>query len=102
MQGHIRRRGKASFEYIVDVGLAPAQRCQDCGRRFWVERRPKAKCPKCGGRLTETEERRRQTKAGFATRKEARAAMNQVLVAVAEHGYVAPTHLTVHQYLVDE
>ena len=40
MQGHIRKRGKASHKYIVDVGLAPAQRRQACGRRFWVEAAP--------------------------------------------------------------
>ena len=41
MQGHIRRRDAGSWEYTIDVGRAPAQRCQSCGRRFWVERRPK-------------------------------------------------------------
>jgi len=67
----VRRRGKGSSEYIADVGVHPAERCQRCGRRFWVERKPKGVCPTCGGRLIETEERRRQTKAGFPTRKEA-------------------------------
>jgi rRNA maturation endonuclease Nob1 len=51
MRGHIRHRGKASFEYIVDIGTASAQRCQGCGRRFWVERKPREACPKCGGQL---------------------------------------------------
>ena len=88
MQGHIRSRGKRSFEYIVDVGMAQAQRCQSCGRRFWVERKLKESCPSCGSRLSETEERRRETKAGFRTRKEAQAAMSKVLVAVE----VARTH----------
>ena len=102
MQGHIRSRGKRSFEYIVDVGMAQAQRCQSCGRRFWVERKLKEACPSCGGRLSETEERRRETKAGFRTRKEAQAAMSKVLVAVAEHSYVTPTKLTVREYLQKE
>ncbi len=102
MQGHIRRRGPHSYEYIVDVGTAAAQRCQSCGRRFWVERRPKESCPSCGGRLIETEERRRETKAGFATRKECQAAMDKVLVAVEEKTYVAPTKLTLREYLQKE
>jgi integrase len=102
MQGHVRRRGKASWEYIADVGLHPAQRCQTCHQRFWVERRLKVECPKCGGRLTETEERRRQTKAGFATRAEAQAAMNKTIVAVAEHNFVTPTRLTLREYLTRE
>jgi integrase/DNA-directed RNA polymerase subunit RPC12/RpoP len=103
MQGHIRRRGKGgSFEYIIDIGDSQAQRCQTCSRRFWVERQPLAVCPRCGGRLELVVERRRQTKAGFASRKEARSAMNKVLAAVSERSYVAPTRLTVEQFLVGE
>jgi hypothetical protein len=71
LQGHIRTRGPAgSWEYILDVGRYGAQRCQDCGRHFWIERRPKESCPACGGELRETEERRRETKGGFASRKD--------------------------------
>ncbi len=70
MRGHIRRRGDpGSWEFIIDVGMATAQRCQACDTRFWMERKPKPCCPKCGGELLETEERRRKTQAGFATRK---------------------------------
>ena len=50
MQGHIRSAARAAaIEYIVDIGVAQAQRCQGCGRRFWVERKPRAACPRCGG-----------------------------------------------------
>jgi integrase len=99
MQGHVRRRGKDSWEYIADIGMHEAERCQSCRRRFWTERRPREICPKCGGRLIETEERRRQTKAGFATRGEAQAAMNKVLVAVEERSFVAPSKLSLREYL---
>ena len=102
MRGHIRRRGTASFEYIVDVGTAPAQRCEVCNKRFWLERRAKESCPACGGRLVETEERRRAIKAGFASRKEAQAAMAKVMVAVEERSYLAPSKLTVREYLTKE
>ena len=103
MRGLVRKRGEpGSWEYIVDVGLAAAQRCQSCKKRFWVERRPKATCPKCGGALRETEERRRETKAGFATQKECQAAMNKLLVAVEQHSYAAPTKASVREYLVKE
>jgi integrase len=102
MRGHIRKRGSASYEYIVDVGLAPAQRCQGCNKRYWLERKPKESCPACGGRLHETEERRRAIKAGFASRKEAQAAMAKVMVAVEESSYVAPSKLTVREYLTKE
>jgi hypothetical protein len=102
MRGHIRKRGSSSYEYIVDVGTAPAQRCESCKKRFWLERRPKEACPVCGGRLHETEERRRAIKAGFVSRKEAQAAMAKVMVAVEERSYVAPSRLTVREYLTKE
>jgi len=75
-QGHTRKRAPAgSWEYILDVGRYGAQRCQGCGKRFWIERRPKDLCPACGGQLRETEERRRETKGGFASRKDCQAAL---------------------------
>jgi DNA-directed RNA polymerase subunit RPC12/RpoP len=102
MQGHIRRRSPHSYEYIVDVGTSAAQRCQRCGKRFWVEGRPKESCPACGGKVLETEEHRRETKAGFAARKECQAAMAKVLVAVEERTYVAPSKTTVREFLQKE
>jgi len=103
MRGHARKRGEpGSWEYIVDVGMHAAERCTACNKRFWVERRPKQQCPRCRGTLSETEERRRETKAGFATRKECVAAMNKILVAVEQHNYSAPTKASVREYLVKE
>jgi integrase len=105
VRGHVRHRGEeraGSWEYIVDIGLAAAQRCADCNKRLWVERRPAKSCPKCGGALTETEERRRETKSGFATQKECVAAMNKLLVKVEQHNYTAPTKASVKDYLKKE
>jgi len=103
MRGHVRKRGEpGSWEYIVDVGIASAQRCTVCNKRLWIERRPKAKCPKCGGGLRETEERRRETKSGFATQKECQAAMNKLLVAVEQQTYAAPSKASVREYLTKE
>ncbi len=105
MRGHVRHRGEerlGSWEYIVDVGMHAAQRWPTCEKRFWVERRPLASCPKCDGVLKETEERRRAIKAGFATQKECQAAMNKLLVAVEEQSYTAPTKASVREYLTKE
>jgi integrase len=103
MRGHLRKRGEpGSWEYIVDVGLAAAQRCQDCNKRLWIERRPKESCPRCRGKLVETEECRRETKAGFATQKACQAAMNKLLVAVEQQSYSAPTKASVREYLTKE
>jgi integrase len=105
MRGHVRHRGgssSGSWEYIVDVGLAAAQRCESCHARCWIERRPKESCPRCGAALTETEERRRETKAGFGTRKACVAAMNKLLVAVEQQSYSAPTKASVREFLTKE
>jgi predicted RNA-binding Zn-ribbon protein involved in translation (DUF1610 family) len=103
MRGHIRRRGDpGSWEYIIDVGMATAQRCSICGKRFWMEGKPKAACPKCSGTLIEIEERRRKTQAGFRCRKDAEAAMNKVMTAVEERSYVVPTRITAREYLLKE
>jgi len=103
MRGHIRKRGNpGSWEYNVDIGLAAAQRCAACNKRTWIERKPLTKCPKCGGELIETEERRRAIKGGFATQKEAQAAMNKVISAVEECRYVAPSTLNLRDYLLKE
>ena len=105
MRGHVRHRGDeraGSWEYIVDVGLHAAQRCPSCKKRSWVERRPAKACPKCGGELTETEERRRETKSGFATQKECESAMNKLLVKVEEQVYTPPTKASVREYLTKE
>jgi len=105
MRGHVRHRGEeraGSWEYIVDIGLAAVQRCTACNKRVWIERRPKEVCPKCGGMTIQTEERRRETKSGFATQKECQAAMNKLLVAVEQHNYSAPTKASVKDYLKKE
>ena len=102
MRGHIRRRGEGSFEYIVDIGSAAAQRCQACKRRFWVERKPKERCAKCGGELAETEERRRAIKGGYATRRECEAALAKVLAALETRSFTPPTKVTLKQFLLFE
>jgi len=100
LQGHIRRRAPAgSWEYILDVGRFGAQRCRGCGQRFWIERRPKELCPACGGELRETEERRRETKGGFACRKDCQAALTGKLTTLAEHTYVLPSRLSLREFL---
>jgi integrase len=103
MRGHVRKRGDpGSWEYIVDIGIAAAERCTACNRRFWIERRPKGTCPKCGAATRETEERRRAIKGGFATQRECQTAMNKVLTAVEERTFVAPTKVSVKEFLVRE
>ena len=91
-----------SYEYIVDVGIAEAQRCQVCGRRFWLQRKPRERVPAAAASLTETEERRRAIKGGFATRKECEAALAKVLAALEPQSFTPPTKATVKQFLTGE
>ena len=102
MRGSIRQRG-GTWELNADVGKAEAQRCATCNKRTFVERRPLEHCPRCGGEeLVETVERRRVIQGGFATRREAQAALNKILTAVQARTYVPPSHVTVKQFLLGE
>lgn len=102
MRGHVRRRGSpGTWHIIYEVGIQPAQRCRGCNRRFWIERRPLAECPKCGGQLEETRERRQMTQSGFPRRKDAEAALNKVLDSMSRGTYVAPSKVTLGEYLRD-
>ena len=90
VRGSIRHRGDeraGSWEYIADVGMAAAQRCQDCNKRFWIARRPLRKLPKVW--------RQPARDRGTPPRDQGRlrhpegmpAAMNKLLVAVEQQTY---------------
>lgn len=82
------------------------KRCTRCGDRIDVKAR---RCGKCGGDrhtwafvvdLAPPGAPRKQRKqGGFATKREALAAMAEVQSAAVTGGYVAPTRQTVRQYL---
>ena len=61
---------------------------------------PRRACPACGGELRETEERRRETKGGFACRKDCQAALTRKLTTLAEHTYVLPSRLSLREFLL--
>ena len=99
----LRKRGDpGSWEYILELGKQPAQRCTECSKRYWVDRSRLEKCPACEGKLVDTEERRQKSLGGFRTKKEAQEALDKVKVAVAENRYVVMTNVTVRSFLVDE
>ena len=75
---HRRDRGSTSSTSAATVPSA----ARTAGKRFWTERRPKEVCPACGGELRETEERRRETKGGFACRKDCQAALTRKLTTL--------------------
>ena len=83
----------------MSAATAPSA-ARAAGRRFWIERRPKEVCPACGGELRETEERSRETKGGFACRKDCQAALTRKLTTLAEHTYVLPSRLSLREFLL--
>ena len=82
----------------MSAATAPSA-ARAAGSASGIERRPKEICPACGGQLCETEERRRETKGGFASRKDCQAALTRKLTTLAEHTYVLPSHLSLREFL---
>ncbi|MEX1102311.1 MAG: tyrosine-type recombinase/integrase [Actinomycetota bacterium] len=98
MKNFIRHR--STWEYYLDLGDQLAQRCNECARRTWVERRPAELCPRCGGTLTEPRpERRQRWQAGFALKKDAEAAREAELRRLDQGGDPIPSDETISDYL---
>ena len=92
MRGHLRKR--RTWEYILELGPQPAQRCGACGRLHWVECQERKTCPACAGELKETIERRQRCQAGFPTRKVAQAALTSVLSGLQAGVYTERSDVT--------
>jgi integrase len=121
MRSTVRRRGNpGSWEYRLELGLQPALRCPACRRVYWVEGRQRTVC-ECGGELIDRvigadgqprldgngqtkmlRVRRQRTKAGFRTKREAQAALDDAKMADAKGEYVEPSRVTVAEYLLHE
>ncbi|MHB8870280.1 MAG: tyrosine-type recombinase/integrase [Thermoleophilia bacterium] len=97
MRGHVRKRG--TWQFILELGDLPTQRCTVCRRRHWVGRKPLKACVKCGGPLVDRIERKQQVKTGFATKKEAQAGLTEVLRELQQGSYVEPSKVMVKEFL---
>ena len=103
MRGHVRQPpGMKTWQLIYELGEQSAQRCVDCRKRFWVERRPLEVCPSCRGQLVLRVERRQGCRSGFRTKKDAEIALNDILGDLQHGTYVQPTKVTLAEYLKDE
>jgi integrase len=100
MRGHLRKR--RTWEYILELGPQPAQRCESCGRRHWLEGKERKTCPACGGGLKETIERRQGCQAGFPTRKIAQAALTTVLCNLESGVHTERKAVTLGDFLLEE
>jgi integrase len=100
MRGHVKKR--ASWEFVVDLGKRPLQRCPACRKRYWIEQERLKQCPKCSGPLEEGLERRQELHTGFKTKREAELAMAQVVGQIASGTHIQASRLLVREYLLDE
>lgn len=101
MKNGVRRRG-STWSTTINLGVMPAQRCTACKTRFWRDRKPKRSCPKCGGVLRDTHERRQQQLDGFATRGEALKVRTDALHDLGRGTYVVRDNITLAEYLLEE
>ena len=98
MKGHVRKRGKG-WAFVVDAGAHPAQRCDECGRRSWIERERPAEICACGGGLGEpTSERRQHWQSGFDTRKKAELELRSFLTRLDVGGDPFPEQVTLRAF----
>ena len=86
MRGHIKKRG--TWQYTLELGLRPLQRCPACRKRYWVEKERLKRCPRCQGPLEDAEERRQEFHTGYASKKEAENDLAQAIVALSTGAYV--------------
>jgi integrase len=115
VRGHVFSRGEVSqktgkpegppWAYVIELGEQPAQRCPVCvdkrGRHslHWLEGKPLAECPTCGGELETVRERRQRTRGGFKLRKEADKAYRDEVGDREDGTYTEPSNITLSEYL---
>lgn len=93
----VRKRG-ARYEYQI-TRRWPAQRCEACASRRWVDEVEQAAC-QCGARLSEpVDERRHFVASGFRTKKEAQAAERDRAIELDRGDDPFAPGVTVREYL---
>ena len=101
MRGSVKKR--ATWQFTVEIGLQPLQRCPACKKRYWVQRGGQLKrCPRCQGTLEDGMERRQETKTGFRTKKEAEEELAKAIGAIVTGNYVTASKLRLDEFLRKE
>jgi len=100
MRGHVKKRG--TWQFVVDLGAQPLQRCPACRKRYWGEHGRLRCCPKCHGPLEDRIERRQEFHTGYQTKKEAENELAQVLAAIASGLHVEPSKMLLADFLRNE
>jgi len=97
MRGHIKKR--STWQFTVDLGLQPLQRCPACRKRYWTKDGRLKRCPKCQGPLEDRLERRQEFHSGFLTKREAEQELAKVAGAIAGGTHIAASRLLVDDFL---
>lgn len=101
MSGHVTKRGKEKYSFVVDVPNQRAQRCPD-RHRTWVDHgKVLDECPvdECGLELgPPVSERRQLWRSGFTTKKAADAAMREFLVELDKGADPFPADITLDDW----
>ena len=100
MRGHVSKR--ATWQFVIDRGLHPLQRCPACHKRYWLEGKRLRSCPKCQGPLEDTYARRQEFHTGYKTKREAEEELAKALTALSSGTYVEPRKILLRDYLLGE
>jgi integrase len=94
-----KRTADSSWEFVITIPHAPAQRCNACNKRYWLDGRALKACPACGGQLRGTRERRQQWTSGFETKLKAKKARIDALHELGQGTHVVRNTITLGDWL---
>ncbi len=97
MRGHICKR--STWQFVVDLGPQPLQRCPVCRKRYWTEQKRLKNCPKCHGPLEDRCERRQEIHTGYASKRDAETELAKALGSIAHGFHVEPSKVLVADFL---
>jgi integrase len=100
MRGHVKKR--ATWQFVVDLGAQPLQRCPACRKRYWSDRGRLRACPKCHGALEDRVERRQEFHTGYPSKKEAEQELSKVLATLATGVHIEPSKILLADFLRTE
>ena len=100
MRGHINKR--STWQFTIDLGPHPLERCPACRKRYWLEREPLKHCPRCHGPLEDRLERRQEFHTGYASKREAEEELAKAITTITSGTYIQPSKILLGDFLNTE
>ena len=100
MRGHIKKR--STWQFTIDLGPHPLERCPACRKRYWLEREPLKDCPRCYGPLEDRLERRQEFHTGYASKREAEEELAKAITTITSGTYIQPSKILLGDFLKSE